>query len=105
NFNKIKISEPLINPDDTLNVKMYGVSADGNTDDTNSIQRVLSKYGNSGKVIFFPKGDYIISNKLNLDFNNMHLLGENGTVFLFSTKGCIPDGRGFVYCDLGLHIS
>src|SRR5690606_33157085 len=31
NFNKIKISEPLINPDDTLNVKMYGVSADGNT--------------------------------------------------------------------------
>lgn len=47
---------------DVINVKDFGAVGDGVTDDTDAIQEAF----NSGKSIFFPDGDYIVRNKMNV---------------------------------------
>lgn len=45
-----------------VNVRDYGATGDGATDDTAAIQQAIDK--NLGKIIFFPSGTYIVSDTI-----------------------------------------
>ena len=62
-------------PDAVVNVKSYGATGDGVTDDTDAIQAAL----NAGRVIYFPQPSehYVVSEMLHI--------GWNGTVITGST--------------------
>lgn len=45
-----------------VSIKDCGAKGDGVTDDTATLQRVFNQYANSGKIIFFDLGHYIVSN-------------------------------------------
>lgn len=49
-----------------INVKdaPYNAKGDGITDDTAAIQKALSEYANKNKIIYLPKGTYLVSDKL-----------------------------------------
>lgn len=54
--------------DQVLNIKTvagYSVYGDGATDDTNSINAILSQYAGC-KIIYFPAGTYIVTNTINV---------------------------------------
>lgn len=55
-----------------INVKLYGVVGDGNTDDLEAIQNIIDD--NPGKTIYFPEGVYGISNKIVLKRANSTLI-------------------------------
>lgn len=74
---------------DTLNVKKYGVLGDGISDDWSSIQKLIdSLANNSGGVLFFPKGTYVIEDKtLLLWGSNISLYGESKTETILEKRG------------------
>lgn len=65
-----------------INVKEYGLKGDGITDDTQALITLLSLDVN--KRLYFPKGEYIFSNTINIDCSKHSLIGENGTIFIFN---------------------
>ena len=76
-----------------LNVLDFGATGDGTTDDTSAIQSALNAVQQFG-IVFFPAGNYIISNILTLSTNNVTIQG-NATItakatvqfeFLFQTQ-------------------
>jgi parallel beta-helix repeat protein len=76
-----------------LNVLDFGAKGDGSTDDTSAIQAALNAVPQFGSV-FFPVGNYIISDILTLSTNNVVIQG-NATItakanaqfeFLFKTQ-------------------
>lgn len=62
------IAENIVFPSDggIVNVKSapYNAKGDGVNDDTVAIQRALSAYPNGNKIIYLPKGTYLVSNQL-----------------------------------------
>jgi Pectate lyase superfamily protein len=62
------IAENIVFPSDggVINVKHapYKAKGDGINDDTLAIQRALSAYPNGNKIIYLPKGTYLVSNQL-----------------------------------------
>src|SRR5699024_3699919 len=62
-----EIVESKIN-DISVNVKDYGVTGDGTTDDTESLIHAISEIEKMGtdKVILIPKGDYLINERVNV---------------------------------------
>lgn len=80
-----------------VNVKAYGATGDGQTDDTDAIQRAITdlysktlttseNISQSRKAIWFPSGVYLISDSLKL-WPGVRLVGENRahTVIQLST--------------------
>jgi polygalacturonase len=77
----------------SVNVRDYGVTGDGVTDDTEAIQRIFVEagkykdgyltqvYGSSHAEIYFPAGTYRISAKVNLG-HYISVRGEAGAVIL-----------------------
>lgn len=57
-------AELIIN--NSINVKQFGAKGDGTTDDSTPIQTAI----NTGKNIFFPTGNYLISNTLTINGRN-----------------------------------
>lgn len=49
-----------------INIKSMGAHGDGQTDDTAIINQVLEYAANSSSVVFFPYGDYVVSNTINV---------------------------------------
>ena len=43
------------------NVKDFGAQGDGTTDDTSEIQSAINSLPSTGGTIYFPKGDYLLS--------------------------------------------
>lgn len=62
-----EVVESKIN-DISVNVKNYGVTGDGTTDDTESLNHAISEIEKMGtdKVILIPKGNYLISGTVNV---------------------------------------
>lgn len=60
----------------TANVKNYGATGDGTTDDTTAIENAIA--ANLGKTLFFPKGDYLVTSEIEIN-SGIALLGELGT--------------------------
>ena len=63
-----KTTDNIVFPSDggVINVKNapYNAKGDGVTDDTEAIQQALSDYPNQNKIIYLPKGTYLVSNQL-----------------------------------------
>ncbi len=57
---------------DTVSVKDFGAVGDGVADDTAAIQAAI----NTGKNVFVPSGNYLISTGLSFTANNQSLTGE-----------------------------
>jgi len=57
---------------DVVSVKDFGAVGDGVANDTAAIQAAL----NTGKNVFIPSGNYLISSSLNFTANNQTLTGE-----------------------------
>ncbi len=60
-----------------LNVKSYGATGDGATDDTDAIQTAIdAAEENSGGTIFLPRGTYKITSTLTIDGSEIHFMGD-----------------------------
>lgn len=73
NYNNL-VAEKIknITEESPINVKLYGVKGDGETDDLLAIQNIIDN--NPGKTIYFPKGVYGITNKIVLKRANSSLV-------------------------------
>jgi hypothetical protein len=60
----------------TINVKTFGATGDGTTDDTTSIQAALNAVPAGGCGVLFPAGDYVVSAPLRVETDGTMLLGE-----------------------------
>jgi hypothetical protein len=60
-----------------FNVKAYGATGDGVTDDTAAIQSAINAVPADGGIVFFPIGKYIVSSTLTIG---------DGTVSAYSTR-------------------
>jgi hypothetical protein len=67
-----KVSFSMIDGD-VVNVFDYGAKGDGVTDDTAAVQAALN--AGSGKTVYFPEGQYIVSSPLSVK-TRTYLLGE-----------------------------
>ncbi len=105
--------------DDFLNIKDYGAFGDGITDDTEAIQNAINDTWNinannpggqaSLKIIYFPAGNYLISNTIYVR-PYIGLVGEgiNNTIFIMGTMANNPtnvistaDSLGQTYSSIG----
>ena len=60
-----------------VNVKDYGATGDGITDDASAIQDALDALASTGGIIFFPKGTYTLKSSL-IYYSYQSLIFENG---------------------------
>jgi parallel beta-helix repeat protein len=58
-----------------FNVKAYGATGDGSTDDSTNIQSAITAAQAVGGTVFFPTGTYIIGTTLTISGNNVTLMG------------------------------
>lgn len=58
-----------------INVKDYGATGDGVTDDTSSFITAINSLINGG-TIFIPNGTYLLSDTINIDKSNVNIIGE-----------------------------
>lgn len=65
-----------------FNVKQYGATGNGSTDDTAAVQAAITAAAGGG-VVFFPSGSYIINSPLNMSNNNVRLQGaQQSTLYI-----------------------
>jgi len=57
-----------------INVKYFGATGDGTTDDTTAIQAAIAA-SNTGNVLYFPRGNYYVSGELDIT-NNLQIIGD-----------------------------
>lgn len=85
-----------------VDIRTYGATGDGITDDTQAIQKAMDSIPQGGTV-FFPKGNYRITSGLTINHSNIHLLGEGGqnSKIFFQEYGAISEtyGHGVIYAD------
>lgn len=62
-------------------VRDFGAVVDGITDDASAIQSALDALKNTGGIIYFPVGTYLVETPV-LFYSNQTLLFENGAVLL-----------------------
>jgi parallel beta-helix repeat protein len=64
----------------TINVKTYGATGNGSTDDTFAINRAISAIPSGGAVLSFPCGTYVISSSLSIiGKSNVSVLGQTSS--------------------------
>jgi hypothetical protein len=79
---------PSSRPATTVNVKAspFHAAGDGVTDDTEAIRQALRSVERTGGVVFFPDGEYLLSNALFVHGSNTRLEGQSrdGTRLVFT---------------------
>ncbi len=71
-----------------FDVKDYGATGNGSTDDRAAIQSAIDAAQTAGGgTVFFPTGIYHISSGLNITHSAMHLLGENAYIIVTYSSG------------------
>ena len=83
----------LIYDKSNINVKQMGAHGDGETDDLSIINNIINLV-ESGSVLYFPNGNYIFSNPLNItktiEIKGTSLTNNTGTTFTFNnTNGIV----------------
>jgi hypothetical protein len=112
------ISEDKLFPDNmVINVKTkYGAKGDGVTDDTQAILRAIRENVGTNRVVYFPEGTYIVSDRLEWKDTNgkwqsqLRLQGQNRTKTIIRLKDNAPsyndpsNPRAVVYTASGLYV-
>lgn len=83
----------LIYDKSNINVKQMGAHGDGETDDLSIINNIINLI-ESGSVLYFPNGNYIFSNPLNItktiEIKGTSYTNNTGTTFTFNnTNGIV----------------
>lgn len=83
----------LVYDKSNINVKQMGAHGDGETDDLSIINNIINLV-ESGSVLYFPNGNYIFSNPLNItktiEIKGTSLTNNTGTTFTFNnTNGIV----------------
>lgn len=76
-------------------VKDFGAVVDGTTDDASAIQSALDALKNTGGIVYFPVGTYLVETPV-LFYSNQTLWFENGAVLL---QGAEIDSLLRSYCQ------
>ncbi|MFT7582798.1 MAG: hypothetical protein ACI9MR_004481, partial [Myxococcota bacterium] len=74
-----------------LDVRDFGATGDGATDDTDALQAALDAVGSEGGAVYFPPGDYLISAAL-LPRSRTLMRGEGSASTIFNTSGDSASG-------------
>jgi hypothetical protein len=87
-----------------INVKDYGAKGDGVTDDTQAFKRAIERdeIANSGKIIYVPKGTYLVSDTINWPrgkhgghyYKRTTILGESRQETVIKLKDHAPGFSG-----------
>lgn len=87
-----------------INVKDYGAKGDGVTDDTQAFKNAIERdeIANSGKIVYVPKGTYLVSETINwprgahggLYYKRTTLLGESRQESIIKLKDNAPGFSG-----------
>ncbi|MBE9166057.1 glycoside hydrolase family 55 protein [Pleurocapsales cyanobacterium LEGE 06147] len=87
-----------------INVKDYGAKGDGVTDDTQAFKKAIERdeIANSGKIIYVPKGTYLVSDTINWPrgvhgghyYKRTTLLGESRQETVIKLKDNAPGFSG-----------
>lgn len=111
--------QPIIK--DTINVKIFGCHGDGINDDSSIIQYIMNTFLQLNKTIYFPAGNYLINNSIDIPVENYSsiILDNNARIFsnthlsylfnittnasFFTIDGGIFDGNNIV--DIGIFSS
>ena len=88
------INGDTINANVFVSVTDYGAKGDGTTNDSTAIQAALTALSETGGIIFFPKGVYLLQTAL-LFYSNQTLWFENGATLL---QGAAIDNLLMSYC-------
>jgi parallel beta-helix repeat protein len=65
----------------TIDVRTFGAKGDGQTDDTQALQRAILEAEKTGNNLLFSQGTYIISKRLDFEkFENQTVSGSNATI-------------------------
>lgn len=78
-----------------ISVKDFGAAGDGTTDDADAIQDALDSLRQTGGIIFFPKGTYLITEAV-IFYSNQTLWFESGAVL---KQGAAINNLMRSYCD------
>ncbi len=76
-----------INPiavNDPSSVRSYGAKGDGVTDDTEAIKNAIAN--NTGGIVYFPNGTYVISSVLRLP-SNTQIIGQGKNTIILAAEG------------------
>ena len=73
---------------ETYNVKSYGATGDGITDDTAAIQSTFSAASAGGTVIF-PPGKYLVSSQIAVQVTNLEVSGYGATLLCGAAANCM----------------
>lgn len=74
-----------------FNVKDYGATADGETDDRTAIQDAITACGTAGGgTVFFPAGTYLVDSGLTVTASNVMLQGESRGASAVVKNGNFP---------------
>ncbi len=71
----LSVSGKSVYPNEIINVKAYGATGNGTTDDTTNIQAALDAVSSSGGIVYFPNGTYKVSSVLTVSKPCTRLLG------------------------------
>ena len=66
--------------DKSINIKQLGAYGDNIHDDSETIKIGINYALNNKIPLIIPKGDYKCDNTLNLEVNDLSIIGENGTI-------------------------
>lgn len=78
NENKSQLADKVNKGDLVFNVKDYGATGDGVTDDTAAFQNAISEVVSGGGTLYIPRGRYVITTKLNIDLTNITRINGKG---------------------------
>lgn len=87
NFTKLAERTPL-------DVKSYGATGDGVTDDTAAIQSAITAAEGIGGVVYFPKGVYLITDRLATNVAGVSFRGDGPWQTEIKVDGTFSDTNG-----------
>jgi hypothetical protein len=73
----------------TFNVKHYGATGNGSTDDTANVQAALDAAEVAGGAVFFPAGTYMVTGLTYNSAHPVHIYGESTSIIADAIYGSI----------------
>jgi polygalacturonase len=65
-----------LEPAALFNVKRYGATGNGTTDDTTAIQAAVTAASVAGGVVYLPAGTYLVSSSISVAASNVYIKGD-----------------------------